>query len=97
MAATTRPTEPDNTLEPLCGESLGTGNFHFDVANGCEPPHGGHSGAGHERHTAGSNLCYVDGHVQYLAADRFVCHARLPIWWQRPLIFPDAKTPEEEP
>jgi prepilin-type N-terminal cleavage/methylation domain-containing protein/prepilin-type processing-associated H-X9-DG protein len=80
---------------------------HFAYANGppsCNRmggshfgPHGGHSGAGHERHIAGSNLCYVDGHVQYLAADRIVCRVRLPIWWQRPLIFPDAKTPEEEP
>jgi prepilin-type N-terminal cleavage/methylation domain-containing protein/prepilin-type processing-associated H-X9-DG protein len=72
---------------PACNR---TGGSHFG-------PHGGHSGAGHERHIAGSNLCYVDGHVQYLAAGRFVCHARLPTYWQRPLIFPDGKTPEEEP
>jgi prepilin-type N-terminal cleavage/methylation domain-containing protein len=60
--------------------------------------HGGHSGAGHERHIAGSNLGYVDGHMQYFAADRLVCHLKVPTtYWQRPIIFPDAKTPEEEP
>jgi prepilin-type N-terminal cleavage/methylation domain-containing protein/prepilin-type processing-associated H-X9-DG protein len=72
---------------PACNR---TGSSHWG-------PHGGHSGAGHERHIAGSNLGYLDGHVQYLAADRFVCHVRLPIYWQRPIIWPDSKRPEEEP
>jgi prepilin-type processing-associated H-X9-DG protein len=76
---------------------------HVGYANG--PPecrygfHGGHSGAGHERHTAGSNLAYVDGHVQYLPAERFLCRQErrgtTVVTLQRPIIAPNALTPEE--
>src|SRR5262249_24082540 len=72
---------------------------HVAYANG--PPeckvgfHGGHSGAGQERHIAGSNLAYVDGHVQYLPADRFLCRPTGKTVVQRPIIFPDALTPDE--
>jgi len=78
---------------------------HVAYANG--PPecredyHGGHSGAGHERHTAGSNLAYVDGHVHYMAADMFLCrpqrHGLQIYYWERPLIRPDALIPDESP
>jgi prepilin-type N-terminal cleavage/methylation domain-containing protein/prepilin-type processing-associated H-X9-DG protein len=78
---------------------------HAAYANG--PPecredyHGGHSGEGDERHTAGSNLAYVDGHVQYMPADRFLCRVlrrgRLTFYQERPLIRPDALTPDELP
>jgi hypothetical protein len=43
-----------------------------------------------------SHFTFLRG-LEFLAADRIVCHARLPIWSQRPLIFPDARSPEEEP
>jgi prepilin-type N-terminal cleavage/methylation domain-containing protein/prepilin-type processing-associated H-X9-DG protein len=78
---------------------------HVAYANG--PPechggyHGGHSGEGHERHTKGSNIAYVDGHVQYLASDRFLCRVERrgsrTLYWERPLIRPDALSPEESP
>jgi prepilin-type N-terminal cleavage/methylation domain-containing protein/prepilin-type processing-associated H-X9-DG protein len=78
---------------------------HVAYANG--PPecredyHGGHSGAGHERHTAGSNIAYVDGHVAYMPAARFLCRPLfrgVRVYYQeRPLIRPDALTPEELP
>lgn len=76
---------------------------HVAYANG--PPechggyHGGHSGEGQERHAKGSNIAYVDGHVHYLPSDRFFCrterrNGRL-IYRERPLIRPDALTPDE--
>jgi prepilin-type N-terminal cleavage/methylation domain-containing protein/prepilin-type processing-associated H-X9-DG protein len=72
---------------------------HVGYANG--PPecrgdyHGGHSGAGHERHTAGSNLAYVDGHIHYMAGDRFVCRINSKKVVQRPIIWPDAQSPDD--
>jgi prepilin-type N-terminal cleavage/methylation domain-containing protein/prepilin-type processing-associated H-X9-DG protein len=72
---------------------------HVAYANG--PPeckgdyHGGHSGAGQERHIAGSNLAYVDGHVQYMAADRFSCRWQGKIGRERPIIWPESLSPEE--
>jgi prepilin-type N-terminal cleavage/methylation domain-containing protein/prepilin-type processing-associated H-X9-DG protein len=71
---------------------------HVAYANG--PPvcregyHGGHSGAGHERHIAGSNLAFVDGHARYMPADRFLCRIQGEHLVQRPIIWPDAVSPD---
>jgi prepilin-type N-terminal cleavage/methylation domain-containing protein/prepilin-type processing-associated H-X9-DG protein len=91
----------------LCPETDPSGVHWSHVAYANGPPechggyHGGHSGEGQERHTKGSNIAYVDGHVQYLPADRFYCRTELrgrqTLHVERPLIRPDAITPEEQP
>jgi prepilin-type N-terminal cleavage/methylation domain-containing protein/prepilin-type processing-associated H-X9-DG protein len=85
----------------ICPEtdSKGVRWSHVGYANG--PPeckegfHGGHSGAGQERHIAGSNLAYVDGHVRYMPADHFYCRVRGGSVVQRPIIYPGALSPDE--
>jgi prepilin-type N-terminal cleavage/methylation domain-containing protein len=74
---------------------------HIAYANG--PPecrgdfHGGHSGTNHERHIAGSILCYVDGHAAYMPANRFTCRPSGKTMVERPLIWPESIPPEEAP
>jgi prepilin-type N-terminal cleavage/methylation domain-containing protein/prepilin-type processing-associated H-X9-DG protein len=100
---------------PLFVDPQGVRWSHIAYANG--PPedhhgvsdffHGGRSGRGHERHSAGSQVAFLDGHVAYLAADRFENRVRLlknpqsgrlnPVLVQRPVVSPLAVPPEAEP
>jgi prepilin-type processing-associated H-X9-DG protein len=61
------------------------------------PFHGGHSGAGQERHGMGSNIAYADGHVGFLAAARFELHLQFEpmqtIVFERPILGPEATPP----
>jgi prepilin-type N-terminal cleavage/methylation domain-containing protein/prepilin-type processing-associated H-X9-DG protein len=107
-AGISRPSETllfGDSTEPwtvdICPEtdSHGIRWTHVGYANG--PPecrtdyHGGHSGASQERHAAGSNLAYVDGHAHYMPADRFLCRFQGGRVVQRPIINPDAVSPDE--
>jgi prepilin-type processing-associated H-X9-DG protein len=97
---------------PVYVDDQGVRWSHIAYANG--PPvawaatvfHGGRSGMGHERHEAGSNIAYFDGHVGYLPAAQFYCrtltvtdssgkHRSQLI--ERPLLSPRAVPPEEVP
>jgi prepilin-type N-terminal cleavage/methylation domain-containing protein/prepilin-type processing-associated H-X9-DG protein len=89
----------------ICPETDANGVRWSHVAYANGPPeceggyHGGHSESRHERHTKGSNLAYVDGHVQYMTSDRFLCRveriAGQTVYIERPIIRPDAVLPEE--
>jgi prepilin-type processing-associated H-X9-DG protein len=85
---------------PIYTDSQGVRWSHIAYANG--PPvavsptvmHGGRSGVGHERHTDGTNIAYMDGHVKYMRADAFESRTERrdgrTVVIQRPIIAPDA-------
>jgi prepilin-type N-terminal cleavage/methylation domain-containing protein/prepilin-type processing-associated H-X9-DG protein len=89
---------------PVYTDSSGVRWSHIAYANG--PPvavsntvfHGGRSGRGHERHGAGSNIAYMDGHVRFLRADAFVNRSEERngqiVTVQRPIMAPDGVPPD---
>lgn len=100
---------------PVFVDPQGVRWSHIAYANG--PPedhqgvsdyfHGGRSGRGQERHGGGSQIAYLDGHVAYLAAERFENRIWLgkdpqtgrlnPVLLQRPVVSPLAVPPEAGP
>jgi prepilin-type processing-associated H-X9-DG protein len=88
---------------PVYTDPLGVRWSHIAYANappvpdGHTPFHGGHSGAGQERHGMGSNIAYAGGHVRYLAADQFSLELRLEptqtVQIERPILDPAAIPP----
>jgi prepilin-type N-terminal cleavage/methylation domain-containing protein/prepilin-type processing-associated H-X9-DG protein len=68
------------------------------MANGNVTPfHGGRSEMNHERHSGGSNVAFMDGHIQFIPSTQFIgryyrLDNRYQVQW--PLIWPYADSPK---